>query len=88
MEVGGPQKGVVTCGGSAYLSYKRDRMKMRDYVNRRLTHQSALPHLPGVPHLHVEQALTYRLEFSNFAACISITFFRISFLVSFFIPFK
>ena len=24
-----------------------------DYVDRRVTHQSGLPHLPGVPHLHV-----------------------------------
>ena len=37
---------------------------------------------------HVLKHLTYRLEFSNFAACISITFFSISSLVSFFIPFN
>ena len=37
MEVGGPQKGVVTCGGSPYLSYKRDQMKMRDYMDKRVT---------------------------------------------------
>ena len=28
---------------------------MRDYVDRRVTHQSGLPHLPGVPHLHVNR---------------------------------
>ena len=31
--------------------------------------------------------LTYRLEFSNFPACISITFFSTSSVISFFIPF-
>ena len=56
---GGPQIGEVTCGGSPHLSGKRDQIKMRDYVDRRVTHQSGLPHLPGVPHLHVKQALTY-----------------------------
>ena len=37
---------------------------------------------------HVLKQLTYRLRFSNFAACISVTFFGISSLVSFFIPFN
>ena len=44
---GGPQIGEVTCGGSPHLSCKRDQIKMRDYVDRRVTHQSGLPHLPG-----------------------------------------
>ena len=52
---GGPHLGEVTCGGSPHLSYKRDQIKMRDYVDRRVTHQSGLPHLPGVPHLHVNR---------------------------------
>ena len=30
---------------------------MRDYVDRRVTHQSRLPHLPGFPHLHVNRPL-------------------------------
>ena len=46
MEVGDGQVGEVTCGGSPNLSCKRDQIKMRDYVDRRVTHQSALPHLP------------------------------------------
>ena len=46
---GGPQIGEVTFGGSHHLSCKRDQIKMRDYVDRRVTHQSGLPHLPGVP---------------------------------------
>ena len=49
---GGPQIGEVTCGGSPNLWCKRDQIKMGDYVGRRATHQSGLPHLPGVPHLH------------------------------------
>ena len=54
---GGPQIGEVTCGGSPHLSCKRDQIKMRDYVDRRVTHQSGLPHLPGVPHLYVNRPL-------------------------------
>ena len=50
---GGPELGEVTCGGLPHLSYKRDQIKMRDYVDRRVTHQSGLPHLPGFPQLHV-----------------------------------
>ena len=55
--VGGPQIGEVTCGGSPYLSCERDQIKMRDYVDRRVTHQSGLPYLPEVPHLHVNRPL-------------------------------
>ena len=29
--------GEVTCGGSPYLSCKRDQIKMRDYMDRRVT---------------------------------------------------
>ena len=32
---GGPQISEVTCGGSSNLSYKRDPIKMRDYMDRR-----------------------------------------------------
>ena len=34
---GGTQIGEVTCGGSPHLSCKRDQIKMRDYVDRRVT---------------------------------------------------
>ena len=34
---GGPQIGDVTCGGSPHLSCKRDQIKMRDYMDRRVT---------------------------------------------------
>ena len=34
---GGPQIGEVTCSGSPHLSCKRDQIKMRDYMDRRVT---------------------------------------------------
>ena len=34
---GGPQIGEVTCGGSPHLSCKRDQIKMRGYMDRRVT---------------------------------------------------
>ena len=54
---GRPQIGEVTCGGSPHLSCKRDQIKMRDYVDRWVTHQSRLSQLRGVPHLHVNRPL-------------------------------
>ena len=33
----GPQIHEVTCGGSPHLSYKCDQIKMRDYMDRRVT---------------------------------------------------
>ena len=39
---GGSQLGGVTCGGSPLLSYKRDQIKMRVYLDRRVTHQSGM----------------------------------------------
>ena len=34
---GVPQIGEVTFGGSPHLSYKRDQIKMRDHMDRRVT---------------------------------------------------
>ena len=34
---GGPQIGEVTCGGWPHLTCKRDKIKMRDYMARRVT---------------------------------------------------
>ena len=34
---GGPQAGEVSCGGSSRLTCKRDHIKMRDYMDRRVT---------------------------------------------------
>ena len=61
---GGPQINEVTCGGSPHLSCKRDQIKMRDYMDRRVTHQSGLPHLPGVPHLHANRPLIDLFSFT------------------------
>ena len=36
-EGGGPQVGEVTCGRLPHLSCKRDHIKMRDYMDRRVT---------------------------------------------------
>ena len=33
---GGPEIGEVTCGGSPHRSYKREQIKMRDYMDRRV----------------------------------------------------
>ena len=35
-EGGGPQVGVVACGGLPHLTCKRDPIKMRDYMDRRV----------------------------------------------------
>ena len=34
---------------------ERDHIKIRDYMDRGVPHQSGLPNLPGVPHLHVNR---------------------------------
>ena len=43
---GGPQVGEVTCGRSPHLSCNRDQIKMRDYMNRRVTSPSWGPPPP------------------------------------------
>ena len=42
-EGGGPQIGEGTCGGSLHLSCKRDQIKMRDYMDRRVTQRVTSP---------------------------------------------
>ena len=47
---GGPQIGEVTCGRSPHLSCKRDKIKMRDNMDRRVTSptwDTAPPCKPG-----------------------------------------
>ena len=82
---GGPQIGEVTCGGSPHLSCERDQIKMRDYVDRRVTHQSGLPHLPEVPHLHVNRPLVVS-SVSGFLVlcycCYFVFFFQFLFILS------
>ena len=49
---GGAQIGEVTCGGSPHHSCRRDQIKSE------IIWTGGLPHLPGVPHLHVNRPLT------------------------------
>ena len=51
----GPQEGEVTCGALPHLTCKRDHIKMRDYMDRRVTPPKWVTSLPGVPHLHVNR---------------------------------
>ena len=37
MNVGGPQVGEVTCGRLPHLTCKRDHIKMRGFMDRRVT---------------------------------------------------
>ena len=53
---GVPQLGEVTYDGSPHLSCERDQIKMRDCMDSGLAHLSMLPHLPGVPHPHVNRS--------------------------------
>ena len=46
---GGAQIGEVTCGGSPHLLCTCDQIK------REIIRTGGLPHLPGIPHLHVNR---------------------------------
>ena len=93
-EGGGLQVGEVTCGGSRHLSCKRDQIKMRDYMDRRVIPLKREPHLPGVPHLHVNRSLVNHgplsfqtaypfilLSFSQFLSHPFLLFFLLSWLI-------
>ena len=54
-EGGGPQVGEVTCGGLPHLTCKRDHIKMRDYMDRRVTPPKRVTSPIWVPHLHVNR---------------------------------
>ena len=56
-EGGGPQVGEVTCVKLPHLTCKRDHIKMRDYLDRRVTPPKRVTSLPGIPHLHVNRPL-------------------------------
>ena len=55
MEVGGPQIGDVTCGGSPHLTCKRDQIKKRDNMDRRVTSPKRVTSPNWGPHLHVNR---------------------------------
>ena len=46
LEGGGPQVGEVTCGGLPHLTCKRDHIKMRDCMDRRVTSPTQDPPPP------------------------------------------
>ena len=50
MEVGDPR-----CGGSPHLSCKRDQIKMRDYMDRRVTTPKRVTSPTWGPHLYVKR---------------------------------
>ena len=58
---GGPQVGEVTCGGSLHLTCKRDQIKMRDYMDKRVTSPTWVRHL----HVNRPYALCYLFQNIN-----------------------
>ena len=61
-EGGGPQVGEVACGGSPHRTCKRDHIKMRDYMDRRVTSpkQVTSPTWGSPP--PYKQALIYKIQ--------------------------
>ena len=57
---GGPQIGEVTCGGSPRLSYKRDQIKMRNYMDRRVTPPKRVSSPTWGPSPPCKQALSHQ----------------------------
>ena len=59
---GGPQIGEVICGGLPHLTCKRDQIRMRDYMDRRVTPTKRVtsptlgPSLPCKQVLSVDEA--------------------------------
>ena len=62
----GPQRGEVTCGRSSNLSCKRDQIKMRDYMDRRVTPPKRVTSPTWVPAPPCKQALRPRPQVSVF----------------------
>ena len=66
---GGPQTGELTCGGSPHLSCKRDQIKVRDYMDRRVTPPKRVTSPTWGPPPPRKQALkTPRILFKIFLA--------------------
>ena len=66
---GGPQIGEITCGGSPHLSCKRDHIKMRDYMDKRVTPPKRVSSPTWGPPSTCKQALnlsTIRIETVSF----------------------
>ena len=58
----GPQIGEITCGGSPNLSCTRDQIKMRDYMDRRVTPPKQVTSPTLGPSLPCKQALNFTLR--------------------------
>ena len=56
-EGGGPQVGEVTCGGLPHLTCKRDQIKMRDCMDRRVTPPKRVTSLTRGPPPPCKEAL-------------------------------
>ena len=56
--VGGPQVSEVTRGGSPRLTFKRDHIKMRDYMDRRVTPPKQVTSPTWAPQAPCKQVLT------------------------------
>ena len=59
-EDGGPQVGEVTCGGLPHLTCKHDYIKMRDYMDRRVTPPKGVTSPTWGPPPQCKQALRKR----------------------------
>ena len=60
MEVGDPSGvGEVTCAGSPHLSCKRDKIKMRDYIDRWITPPKLVTSPAWGPPHPFKQALSF-----------------------------
>ena len=57
-EGGGPQVGEVTCGGLPHLTCKGDHIKMRDYMDGRVTLPNRVTSPTWGPPPSCKQALT------------------------------
>ena len=62
---GGPQKGEVTCGGSPHLSCKRDQVKMRNDMDRRVKPPKRVSSSNWGPPIPRKQALSHQPPFSS-----------------------
>ena len=73
---GGPQTGEVTCGGSPHLSCKRDQIKMRDYMDWRVTPPTCGPPPPRKQALRRSLVLRWISISCNFYVCTHKNFTR------------
>ena len=73
MEVGGPQVGEVTCGGLAHLSCKCDQIKMRDYMDFRVTPPKRVTSPTWGPPPPCKQAVNLKMkEFTRMIGFVSL----------------